>query len=285
MNKIAITTKHELNGGVKTLAKLVECLLSAGKEVLLDSNAQKNWQGEPMEEYDYEKKVDLLMVLGGDGTVIRAVRNMKDFSVPMFGINMGRLGFLVGTAPENINSACQMLWETKFTLDKRMLLHTEIIRDGKVLETFVSLNEMVVGQSSVARLVELSVKVNDELIADFRSDGLIVATPTGSTAHSLSAGGPILHPKMEAFILTPICPHSFNQKPIVITSEKIIEVAPMGKGKEDFCITIDGQISQDLEKGDIIRIKKHPYKAKFLRLEEENFFKTIKGKLGWGSSF
>jgi len=177
MQKIAITTKHELNEGKKVLEHLVDCLLSFGKEVLLDDNALENWNGQNLEEYDYKKHIDLLIILGGDGTVIRAVRQMQDFSVPMFGVNMGRLGFLVGTAPENIENACSLLWNNKFTLDERVLLFVEIIRNGEVIHDFIALNEVVVGQSSVARLVELSVLVNDELVADFRSDGLIIATP------------------------------------------------------------------------------------------------------------
>lgn len=286
MKKIAITTKHDLVEDKQVLVDLLTCLSAANKEIFLDENAERNLEKNkiPYQKYDFRKKVDLLIVVGGDGTVLRAIRALEDLKTPIFGINMGRLGFLVGTPPAKMKSALASLWKDKFTVDWRMMLKVEIVRQKKVFKTFRALNEVSISQT-VSRMIELSAAIDGYNIATFRADGFIIATPTGSTAHSLSAGGPILHSKMEAFILTPISPHSFNQKPIVITPEKVITVEPASLNREDMVITIDGQISEALQKGDSLRVSRYETRAQFLRLPAETFFKTIKTKLGWGKNF
>ncbi len=287
MKKIAITTKHDLRKDREVLPKIIKFLQKKEKTVLIDKNCEINLLKtiEGCGEYDFKEKIDLLIVVGGDGTALRAVRALEDLKTPLLGINTGTLGFLSEVGPDEFENACEQIWQGEFTVDSRMLLAVEIVRRGKVVHSFRALNEVVIDQKNVSRLIELSTYVDDAMIAKFRADGFIVATPTGSTAHSLSAGGPILHPKMEAFVLTPISPHSFNQKPIVITPEKIIEVKPTGRNRENNAVTIDGQISEELKKGDTVKIYKYSKKAKFLRLLHENFFSTIKIKLGWGKSF
>lgn len=287
MKKIAITTKHNLENDKGVVPKIIEFLQSRGKTVLLDKNCQANLS-KPVKNcgiYDFKEPVDLVLVIGGDGTMLRAVRALEDLKTPIFGINTGTLGFLSEVPPKDLKNAYDQIEKGDFTVDSRMLLTVEVISKGKPVQSFRALNEVVIGQNYVSRLIELSTFVDNDLIAKFRADGFIVATPTGSTGHSLSAGGPILHPKMEAFVLTPISPHAFNQKPIVITPEKVIEVKPTGRNKENNAITIDGQVSAELNKGDYVRIYRHKEKAKFLRLLQENFFSTIKYKLGWGKTF
>jgi NAD+ kinase len=255
--------------------------------VFLDQNARKNLSEEVKncQNFEFDNSVDLLVVVGGDGTVLRATRYMKDLNVPLLGINVGRLGFLAEIKTEHFDNTCQLIWEGQFTKDPRMLLKVELVRDGEVVLTHRALNEFTIGLSEVSRIIELDISVDSYPVSHVLADGFIVATPTGSTAHSLSAGGPILHPKMEAFILTPIAPHSFTQKPIVITPEKVIEIKPKGRNRENIMITMDGQVSEKIEKGDVIRISKHEEKVCFLRLLDESFFKTIKAKLFWGEGF
>lgn len=286
MQTIAITTRHKLYKK-EVLFTLIKTIQKAGKKILLDKNALRNYSGakDDFEEYDFIKKVDLLFVLGGDGTVLRAVRHLSDLSTPMFGINAGHLGFLSEVQAENLQEVCLFLWNKQYTEDYRMLINIDIYRKGLLYKNFYALNEIVINQSALARLVELPTYVNDEPVAIYRADGLIIATPTGSTAYSLSAGGPILHPKIEAFVVTPVAPHSFTQKPIILTPEKIIKVIAIDRNREPVAITIDGQICEILEPNDEIIITKHPIKIKFLRLLEENFFRTLRTKLGWGEAF
>ena len=287
MQKIAITTKKEISQK-DVLQELVQMLQEQQKEILLTEKAKANFPGKNVdrfETFDFSQAVDLIFVLGGDGTVLRCVRNLRDFSTPIFGINAGHLGFLSEIQPTDLHGIFNCLCVERFTTDRRMLLGIEIFNNGKLLKQMHALNEIVVGQGGVSRLIELPVTIDSMPIVNFRADGLIISTPTGSTAHSLSAGGPILHPKMQAIILTPISPHSFTQKPIVITAEKVIEILPKFKAKESLCLTIDGQVSHDLQQGDTVRISRFAEDVKFLRLLSENFFKTLRGKLGWGSGF
>lgn len=286
MKNIAITTKHDLKDK-EVLVELIKWLRKSGKKIFLDDNAQRNYgdNHEKIGKYSFKEDVDLLFVLGGDGTVLRAVRSLQNLTTPIFGINAGHLGFLSEVQPDNLEKICLHLWNGEYTQDLRMMINIAIFREGKLVYDFRALNELVVNQSGVARIVELPTYVNDEPVAIYRADGLIVATPTGSTAYSLSAGGPILYPKMEAFILTPIAPHSFNQKPIVITPEKTIRILTENTNKEPVAITLDGQVSQELEYADEILVTCHSEKVKFLRLYEERFFKTLRGKLGWGEGF
>ena len=271
----------------KVVSDLIFALNSCGgKEIFLNENARNFCENhDEFEIFNFEQKVDLIFSLGGDGRILKTVRNLKYFSTAIFGINAGHLGFLSEIPPTDLPRVCGELFAGKFSVDSRMLLRAEVFRAGKVISEFRVLNEVVVGQSSVARLADLPVKIDGAPIANFRADGLICATPTGSTAHSLSAGGPILHPKTEAIILTPIAPHAFSQKPIVLPPEKKIKIEPKHENREEIVLTADGQIFEKLEPGDEIQISKFDQKVKFLRLESESFFETLRSKLGWGERF
>jgi NAD+ kinase len=285
MEKIAITTRSKLKYPQKLLAVL-ECLRGCNKKVYLDDHAQfnlpktsLNWQ-----HFDWSEEIDLLIVMGGDGTVLRACRSLQDFRVPILGINAGNLGFLSEIKADNFTKVCDFFWQGNYSLDQRMLLKIEVLKAGKVIQKFRALNELAIKHSLISRIIELPMKIDTIDVATYRADGLIIATPTGSTAHSLSAGGPIVHPKMAALIVTPISPHSFSQRPIIIPPEKTITINPIST-REKIALTIDGQVCEIIEDDSEIRITRSKQTIQFLRLYNENFFTTLRGKLGWGAGF
>jgi len=251
-------------------------------EIFLTPGAN-NYLENKFPEIDFHKDYDFFVIFGGDGSVLKMISKMKNFRTPILGISAGSLGFLAEIEPKNFSKACQHICQKKFTEDFRTLLEVEIVEKDKEIKKIFSLNEIVISQGSVARLADLRVEVNGEFLTNFRADGLIVSTPTGSTAYSLSAGGPIVYPKFSAMILTPISPHSFSHRPIVLTSEKILQISASKKNRESLVATIDGQIAIELTEKTKVFVKIASEKIKFLRLLDESFFKTLRRKLKWGS--
>lgn len=282
MQKIGITAKRSQVEKFKTVIQRVyDYLLKIGKQVYVEKHVAEMLGLKKFNEFHRGKThTDLLLVMGGDGTILSVVRSMREFDVKIFGINTGHLGFLSEIPPVQINQTLAKIFKGEYTLDPRLMLHVEVYRDGKKVKKFHALNEAVISQGSLARLINLRTRVNKRKLTTYHADGLIIATPTGSTAYSLSAGGPIVYPGMDAIILTPIAPHSFTQKPIVIPADKKIEITVEDKGKK-IMLTIDGQESMVLQYNDEIRIRKDGV-AQFVRLPSESFFKTLRKKLDWG---
>ncbi len=286
ITRIGIACQKKLENP-KVLESVMHCLIASKKEVFLLPHTKENLLHEHdelpyVEDLSKEDPLHLIIALGGDGTILRTVHRLSSFDTYLFGINAGHLGFLSEVQPDNLENTCLRIWDSVYTIDERMLLDIKIQKkDGKTI-SYHALNEVVVSQSAVARLIELPVTIGDQPLTVFRADGLIVATPTGSTAYNLSAGGPILHPRIEAIILTPIAPFSLSQKPLVIPAEKTITFEVTDCNRENMVLTIDGQETEPLHCGDKVTIAEHPKKVKFLRLPEESYFNTLREKLKWG---
>jgi NAD+ kinase len=232
--------------------------------------------------------IDLLIVIGGDGTILRAVREMQDFHIPILSINRGTVGFLAETQFDEVDELLPVLLTGGGVLEERTLLDVLVTRGGKEDFRAHALNEAVIAQGTISRLVDLPTTVNGEELTTFHADGLIIATPTGSTAYSLAAGGPVVHPTISATILTPINPHSFSQKPIVIPGDATTEVhieARENKFQDTTVIlTVDGQVYHPLQQGDTVSVNTHEETVKFLRRKQDTFFSTIREKLKWGET-
>ncbi len=278
---VAIVSRRNLDKHLSTFKRVVDYLHSKDKKVYLEPRV-----GIMLGLKKYNKfvpgdtKVDLILVMGGDGTILRVISQLDSFETPFFGINMGHLGFLSEIPPVQIRKTLDKIFAGKFTVDRRMMIHVELYRKGRKLRQFYALNEVAISQATLSRLIVLKTKVDGLKLANFNADGLLVATPTGSTAYSLSAGGPIVHPALSAIILTPICPHSFNQKPVVLPDNKKIEII-VASDYEAMNMTIDGQRNVKVKNGDVIKIKKGAY-VEFLRLPSEHYFMNLRDKLGWG---
>ena len=223
------------------------------------------------------KVIDLLIVLGGDGTILRAARFMQKDQIPMLGIRFGHLGFLAELSGETYEKKMINILKGEFRLDERIVLEAQIGNDSELI---YALNDVVIFRSHSSKLVTLDVQINDDYMNTFRSDGLIVASPTGSTAYSLSSGGPIVAPGMNAFIINPICPHMLSNRPTVISGDSSILIC--FKELEDGCtISFDGQQDIIAHKDTTIRIKRAPYKVKLVRSVDSDFFSVVRNKLKW----
>ena len=278
---IGITSRKNLEKHHKVFRRLVDYLIKKEKKIYLEKRVAGILKEKKYNELMLAKtKVDLILGMGGDGTILRVISKLKSFDTQLFGINMGHLGFLSEIPPTQITKTLDKIFEGKFGLDQRMLLDISLERGGKQIKKFHALNEVAISQATLSRLISLKTKVDGLKLANYKADGLLISTPTGSTAYNLSAGGPIVHPSLKAFIITPVCPHSFNQKPIVIPDYKKIEIT-VSSDYELMNMTVDGQQNISVKEGDVIKIKRGDT-VKFVRLLTESYFTNLRNKLGWG---
>lgn len=225
---------------------------------------------------------DLVIVVGGDGSMLGAARDLARHSVPVIGINRGGLGFLTDIAPNQISTRIDQVLAGQYTVEKRFLLDTVIKRDGEPIGQGSAFNDVVVSSGEVARMIEFETYIEGQFVYSERSDGMIVSTPTGSTAYSLSAGGPIMHPKLDALALIPMFPHSLSSRPIVIDGNSEIKIAISTENQINPIVSCDGHLTLKAEPGDMIYIYKKPFKLRMLHPVEHNFYAVCRDKLGWG---
>jgi len=230
------------------------------------------------------KAVDWVVVLGGDGTLLGAARRVGRFGSPILGVNLGGLGFLTGIPFERLYPVVEMMINGRLEVESRVMLETKVLRKGKVVCRFEVLNDVVINKGTLARIIDLEVAINEEFLTTFRADGLIISTPTGSTAYNLSAGGPILYPTMETFILTPICPFTLTNRPIIIPDTSVIQIKIRNESEEAVVLTFDGQVGFDLYYDDKVIIRKSVKKIKLFRPPDHSYFKILRTKLMWGGT-
>lgn len=227
------------------------------------------------------KHVDLVMVLGGDGSLLNAARAVVPFNVPILGVNRGRLGFLADIPPQELETQLTPILMGNYIEEERFLLEATIERQGKIIANHTALNDVVLYAGSIARMFEFEVWLNEQFVVQQRSDGLITATPTGSTAYALAAGGPILYPTLKAITLVPMFPHTLSTRPIVVSDESVIELKITANNKVFPKLSLDGQIHLDLEPSDRILIRKHQHLLRLIHPNHYNYFAVLREKLGW----
>lgn len=224
--------------------------------------------------------LDVLLVLGGDGTLLSAARAANPYSLPILGIHLGNLGFLAKVEEKDVKDRLLQVMEGDFSIDSRLMLKGILTNSTSKFE-HVAMNDFVIRNSQTHRMMSIKVKVDGAFVGNYNADGLIVATPTGSTAYSLSAGGPIMAPDVKTIVITPISPHSLTSRPLVVSDQSIIEIQVVGQEKS-FIVTADGQIHEELTPLDLIQIQKGEYSIQLIDLGSESYFKTLRTKMGWG---
>jgi NAD+ kinase len=224
--------------------------------------------------------VDLLVVLGGDGTLLSMARAIGDLGVPILGVNLGGLGFLTATTLDEMRPALEAVVAGRMATEERMMLAARLVRSGHTIGEYSALNDVVITKSAMSRIVDLSVSVGGRHATAYRADGLIISTPTGSTAYNLSTGGPILFPTMDAVVLTPIAPHTLSNRPIVIPGAERIEVTLLDD--QDVMLTMDGQVGVPLRARDTVEVEKATARIRLLRFPQKDFFSVLRTKLKWG---
>ncbi|MEO8635010.1 MAG: NAD(+)/NADH kinase [Gemmatimonadales bacterium] len=226
---------------------------------------------------------DALITFGGDGTLLRGARLLHGRQVPILGINLGRVGFLTTATRDQMPAALDALVAGRYVLERRLSLHATIISDlGGIRSEQQALNDVVIHKSGVARMVRIRVTVDGEDLGPYSADGVVVASPTGSTAYSLSAGGPIVAPGVEAMILTPICAHTLAVRPVVIPADATVCIEPVSPGADDLLVSYDGQVGMMLALGDRVYVRRDPNVVTLIRLGEAGYFTRMRQKLNWG---
>ncbi|HHU79153.1 MAG: NAD(+)/NADH kinase [Caldicoprobacterales bacterium] len=235
-------------------------------------------QGILLGEMELYQLSDLILVLGGDGTILQTARQAAKFGKPLLGINMGRLGFLAEAEMSDLTMILDKLASGNYQIENRMMLEARLIRKDQPAEQYLALNDIAVAKGSFARIIHLNLTINGEFVNHYAADGLLISSPTGSTAYSLSSGGPVIYPGMECLLMTPICPHTLTSRPIVTNADSIMEIEVIDKNR-DIQLTLDGQQAVDLQEGDRIAVSKSPLKTQLVRLSGYGFFKLLRDKL------
>jgi NAD+ kinase len=264
---------------------LLKWLEARGIQTLLDEETA-NCLSDGTKGLTRQKVADasqLLLVLGGDGTLLAAARLAAPRGIPVLPINMGSLGFLTNFTLKELHPALEDTLEGRFSLSERVLISVDLERAGKVIDTQRVLNEVVINKGALARMIELELIIDGDFVCRYRADGLIVATPTGSTAYSLSAGGPIVHPTVESFIITPICPHMLSDRPLVIRDSSTVEMKLSGNTESVF-LTLDGQRGIPLQPNDVIRAARAKEMLKLIQPPQKSYFEILRNKLKWGEA-
>jgi NAD+ kinase len=269
----------------ETLHNLSAFLLSRNVEVLLDESTARMLPENGLAIASREEigeRCDLAIAVGGDGTLLAAARSLARYDISLLGVNLGRLGFLTDISPQEMEQKLDEILGGTYAAEERFLLHCSIIRDGEHISESEALNDVVVHKWEVARMIEVETWVNGQFVHTLRSDGLIVSTPTGSTAYALSGGGPIMHANLDAIVLVPICPHTMSNRPIVLRGDSSIEVLVREDTHSHAQITCDGQINLGLVSGDRIRIRKADHRVRLIHPAGHDHFNLLRAKLHWG---
>ena len=280
---VGIIYKHHHKPARTQARKLEKWLKERGVRVFSEEMEFLDTLDDSCEEQScIPKTVDWVVVLGGDGTLLGAVRRVGRFGVPVLGVNLGGMGFLTGIPLNRLYPVIELLMEDGLEQEGRVLLEAKIFRKDKEFGRFQVLNDMVINKGTLARIIDLDVTISGEFLTTFRADGLIVSTPTGSTAYNLSAGGPILYPTMEAFVLTPICPFTLTNRPILLPDTSVIEIRLGKQSEEQVVLTFDGQVGFDFHYGDIVVISKSKKSIHLFTPPGYNYFDILRTKLMWG---
>jgi NAD+ kinase len=281
MKKIGIICKKKgLDPGV-ILDSLVPWLRERGVTVYAEEGSVSGLDVVACTLHEMPELVEMVIVLGGDGTMLGAARLVSEKDIPLLGINLGGLGFITEVHKEEIYEALESILNDECPTEERMMLTAELIRDGKSRGKHSALNDIVVNKGALATMLDLECRVDDVYVTHFKTDGLIVSTPTGSTAYSLSSGGPILYPTLNSIVLTPICPHTLTNRPIVLPEDVVVRIV-LKSASESVLLTYDGQVAEQVLEGDEVVVRKSPYVTKLLMPCGRDHFQVLRTKLKWG---
>jgi NAD+ kinase len=288
MKRIGIIAKQNKPEAVPIVRSLVEWLRPKKIEVFIEEGMGKlvhppltGPQLNSVERENIPRHVEMIIVLGGDGTLLSVARLVRDYAVPILGVNLGGLGFLTEITLKELYRVLERVVQGDFTTDERVVLNASVIRRGERMAEFIVLNDAVINKGALARIIDLETTINGEYLTTFKSDGLILSTPTGSTAYNLSAGGPIVYPSLHCIIITPICPHTLTNRPIMIPDD--VEIRAMLKTKQqEVILTLDGQQGFTLEFEDVVEVKKAEGRILLIKSPYRHYFEVLREKLKWG---
>ncbi len=283
--RIGLIGKHGDPAVKETIRQLCEYLDELGKDVLLEDAICRllgNQSLPSASETELPCQSDLIIVVGGDGTMLHTARSLALHDTPLLGINLGRLGFLTDISPAEIRPRLDQILAGYYEEEERFLLRLNMGDESKTNGGVRAFNDIVLHKWNIARMIEFETYINGQLVNGQRSDGLIVSTPTGSTAYALSGGGPLMYPSLNALLLVPICPHTLSNRPIVVDGESEIEIHLAREHAEGVQLTCDGQVTLPVMEGEIIRIRKDENRVRLIHPQGHDYYSTLRAKLGWG---
>ena len=280
---IGITSKPKKPEVRDIVTPLVHWLHDRSIEVLVDKDTGSTLDGSEkcVTRNEMPSLVDLIIVLGGDGTLLATARVLNRKPVPLLAVNLGGLGFLTVITRDELYSILERVLAGDFRTERRVQIEAEVMRAGEVISSFLALNDVVLNKGAIARVLDFDVRVDGQFISSYKADGLIVSTPTGSTAYSLAAGGPVIAPSVEAFIVTPICAHTLSNRPVVLPDSAQIEVKVKSYG-ESVYLTVDGQVGVALRSEDAVHMRRASSVVELIQSPQKNYFEILRQKLKWG---
>lgn len=282
---VGLFGKYQDQTVIEHLRRLEEFLLGRKLKILLDQVTAEHFPGSksPTRPRDtIGSDINLAVVVGGDGTLLNVARELAPHHVPIIGVNLGRLGFLADIQAETMTTEIGKILDGDYQTEKRLLLHAEVMRKGRIVHTASAFNDVIVSKGELARMIEFETYLDGEFVHSIRGDGIIVASPTGSTAYALSSGGPILHPTLDAIAIVPICPHTLSNRPIVVSSDCIAEILVSRIGDQHAHATFDGQSTFTLEDGDRVYVRRAENEVELLHPSGRSHFEVMRIKLHWG---
>lgn len=283
MKTIAIISKPHKEELAEIVPQVAEWLTARGYQLVVDSETGAYAKGLAIEAREKlaQHHPEFVIVLGGDGTMLAAARMLAEDKVPILGVNLGSLGFLTEITIDELYTALEAVIEKRAAVERRSMLHCHLVRNGGRVVHFDALNDAVVAKSAMARIIEFEIRVDEQFVASYRADGLIIATPTGSTAYSLAAGGPIVAPDVDAFVITPISPHMLTNRPLAVRDSADVKIL-IKSVQEDAFLTVDGQVGIPVLDGDQLTCRKSARSVPLLRFANRSFYDVLRTKLKWG---
>ncbi|MEE8483219.1 MAG: NAD(+)/NADH kinase [Nitrospinota bacterium] len=282
ISRLGLAAKLKSPLAAKAIEKVSAWGKKRGVEILIERETAKLTGVKGVDRESFAGSVDALVVLGGDGTLLAAARTANSDSIPLLGVNLGSLGYMTEVAYEEIEKALENIRNGNFSIENRMMLNLTIGNDESS-KSETALNDVVISHKSMARIIELSLSINGQDVTHYKTDGLIISTPTGSTAYALSAGGPILHPTLEAIVICPICPHTLTHRPLVVPNSSVIDVKIL-RQRDDVNASVDGQVIFDVKEGDRLVVTRSEKVTRLIRMPDRTHFDVLRSKLGWGES-
>ncbi|GFO56343.1 NAD kinase [Geomonas sp. Red276] len=286
MKKVAIFAKVHDPRCLGVAQQLTEWLAQRGVTAKVEDHLSKRLrrpsQTQTVESSEIAQDADLIVVLGGDGTLIAASRMVGEAEVPILAVNLGSLGFLTEITLDELYPSVERCLADDYEVSERMMLLAMVEREGEVIENHRVLNDVVINKGALARIIDMETSVDSRYLTTFKADGLIVSTPTGSTGYSLSANGPIIHPALECISITPICPHTLTNRPLVVAKDADIDIKLVSGVDEAVFLTLDGQVGVKLVNGDLVKIRRSEHVTRLVQSRSKDYFEVLRTKLKWG---
>jgi NAD+ kinase len=278
---VGIMAKPGIPQASAIMRNLIEWLHARGVQARLDHEAARYLGEQGMPRVEVPQGAELVVVLGGDGTLLSAARAVGGREIPIFAVNLGGLGFLTTITLDQLYPELERALNGEQRTIPRRMLHGDLVRGGKTVKSYEALNDVVIAKTEIARMIEVEAYVDSQYLSNYKADGLIVATPTGSTAYSLSAGGPIVFPAVEALCITPVCPHMLTNRPVLVPDTSVIEIVCRAADNDAF-LTVDGQVGELLMRDDHIVCRRSQHSVHLIRPPKMFFFDVLREKLKWG---